>query len=579
MSLIAIMGRPIGCPGQVVVNEVMANVKGSESTFGKYNEFVELYNLSPDAVNLLSWKISDGDAVDSLVMWSASLGDLGPEVIVDSYVLGPKAYALILDRDYALAPDSEGYKPYHIAANTLILTTGNSAIGDGLSTTDPLILLGPGGDTVDTYGTPWDGSDSIPFDPGDGISAERLFPAIRDSGPNWLASIEPSGSTPGRQNSVSPYLGIGLSWEDIRFDAGPGEDVDITATIHNQTAEPVSSADVFFFADSNRNSSLDPGELLGVAATGPIDPLGGTSDAKITWSNVHRGCHRAGVEVEDSVCAFGTFRIGDALGDVIINEIMYDSDVSGEWIEIYNRSGYEVNLERWSVSDASASHGVCKSDVVIKPGAFAVVCSDSAALASAYCMADCIIVEPEDFPSLNNDCDSISLLDISGFESDRVPYSRDWGGRINVSLERVSAEAASDDRANWSSCVGPDGATPGKENSIRPVEGPARTLINISPNPFSPDGDGISDRAVISYQLPFSVARLRVMVYDRSGRMVKEVCEGEVACRGALVWDGTDNHGELLPIGLYVIHAEAIDIMTHARVDSKAVAVLAKRLN
>ena len=575
--------KPNNCHAQMVINEVMANVKGPENEFGRYNEFVEIYNASSNPLDLSGWMITDGDAVDIITPWSDSLGLLSPNVILDTYVIPGGNYALIIDRDYASAPDSEGYRPYQFAPGTIILTTKNSTIGNGLSTKDPIVLLNASGDTVDTYGTPWDELDSVPFDPGDGISAERVFPGMADTESNWLACVDTAGCTPGSQNSVTPYLGVGLSWEDIAFTPQkpePGQDVEIRATVHNRSTEPASNVRVLFYVDSDWNSDPDDKELLGTVSLSGIDPFDGKADAGIRWQSPGEGCHRVGVQVRDSVCAFRMLRVGGALGDVIINEIMYDPDRSGEWVEVYNRTNHGLNLRGWRIADGVKSYAICETDIILEPESFALISSDSHALFTTYVVPDCIVLEPGTLPSLNNQGDTVLLSDIAGFESDMVHYLRSWGGKKGVSLERVSAEVKSNERANWSSCVSPEGATPGQTNSIYAGVGPKQARLSLSPNPFSPDGDGFDDRTVISYQLPFSVARLRVMIYDRRGRMVRKVLgDAEVAGKGVLLWDGRDDSGRVQAVGIYVVYAEASDLTTNRKISSKATVVLAKTLN
>jgi len=572
--------KPDSCQGQMVINEVMANVKGSENEFGDYNEFVEIYNASSNPVDLSGWTITDGDAVDIITPWSDSLGLLNPDVVLDTYVIPGGHYGLIIDRDYASAPDSEGYMPYHFAPATIILTTKNSTIGNGLSTKDPIVLLNASSDTVDTYGTPWDEIDSLPFDPGDGISAERVFPGMGDQESNWLACVDTAGCTPGSQNSATPYLGVGLSWQDIAFapqEPQPGQDVEIRATVHNRSTEPASNVGVLFYVDSDWNSDPDDQEVLGTVSLSSIDPLDGKEDATIRWQNPEEACHRVGVQVRDSVSAFRMLRVGGALGDVVINEIMYDSERSGEWVELYNRSNHGLNLQGWHIADGAKSYPICENDIILEPEGFVLVSSDSHALFMTYAVPNCVVLEPPTFPSLNNQGDTVLLSDIAGFEFDVVHYLRSWGGQKEVSLERVSAEIGANERTNWSGCVGSEGATPGLRNSIYAGVGARQTRLSLSPNPFSPDGDGRDDRTAIYYQFPFNVARLRVMVYDRNGRIVRKVLGGgEVAGQGALLWDGKDDSGQVQAIGIYVVYAEASDLTTNRKISSKATVVLAR---
>lgn len=575
--------EPSAVHGSVVINEVMANVRGPENTFGSFNEFLELHNFGGEQTDLTGWTISDGDAADRIVPWTDSLGSLGNGLVLDTYVVEGGAYCLILDRDYAQAPDSEGYMPYDPPAGTVILTTENSTIGNGLSPGDAIALLDQSGDTIDTYGTPCDPHDSIPFDPGDGISVERIFPTGIDENSNWSASVSSLGYTPGAQNSVTPYTGVGLSWEDVRTDPqdpSPGERLTVSAMVHNRSTQPAKDIDVTFYVDQDGDSDPGDGEIIGVIVLPSLDPFDGRDEAIAEWASVPTGCHRVGVQVMDSISAFRPVRVGHDVGFVVLNEIMYDPDLGGEWVEIHNWSPHELSLSGWTLGDGIKSCIVCDRRKVLRSGEFAVLCTDTSDFTSVYPGSQSILLEPDGFPSLNNAEDSLIMREPSGFVMDRLHYLGTWGGGDGVSLERVSPTSCTDQRSNWGSCVDPVGATPGEANSIYAVLKPGETTLNLSPNPFSPDGDGFDDRTAISYSLPFTMARLSVIVYDRNGNIVREILQGrETASTGTVLWDGRDRSGCLLPMGVYLVYVEASDIVTGAMVSSKTTVVLARRLD
>ncbi len=196
-----------GAASQVVISEVMANPKGAESGAGSpgdRNEYVELYNRDTLEVDVNAWVLWDGDAYDLIEAWTDS-GIVDPDVITDTTVIGPGCYAVILDPEYTSLGDTSYVQPYDFPPGTVVLTVRNTTLGDGLSSSDPISLGLPDTVFIDTYGTPSDTTDSIPFDAGDGVSIERIDLFAPDEEGNW-APCRDSMGTPGRKNSVTGTL-------------------------------------------------------------------------------------------------------------------------------------------------------------------------------------------------------------------------------------------------------------------------------------------------------------------------------------------------------------------------------------
>lgn len=100
--------------------------------------------------------------------------------------------------------------------------------------------------------------------------------------------------------------------------------------------------------------------------------------------------------------------------------------------------------------------------------------------------------------------------------------------------------------------------------------------LQVSPNPFSPNGDGVNDRVALSFSLLrlTGSAPVALRLFDLSGRPVG-LLEGRAqgGSAFALEWDGRDDAGALVPPGLYLYRlAVDSDGGWHERVGHLAVA-------
>ena len=77
----------------------------------------------------------------------------------------------------------------------------------------------------------------------------------------------------------------------------------------------------------------------------------------------------------------------------------------------------------------------------------------------------------------------------------------------------------------------------------------------IVPNPFTPNGDGINDEAVFSFDLVrlLEPVNVQVNIYDLSGRPIAQIhTGGSPASNVQIKWDGRTSHGQLAPPGIYL---------------------------
>jgi hypothetical protein len=102
------------------------------------------------------------------------------------------------------------------------------------------------------------------------------------------------------------------------------------------------------------------------------------------------------------------------------------------------------------------------------------------------------------------------------------------------------------------------------------------TGISFTPNPFSPNGDGIYDELRVSYYL-WANATITIDIYDMSGHEVNNFVFEDTGSPGEALgheWDGRDKNGELVPYGIYIVRFRAVDESEFLYRFNKAVAVI-----
>ena len=130
-----------------------------------------------------------------------------------------------------------------------------------------------------------------------------------------------------------------------------------------------------------------------------------------------------------------------------------------------------------------------------------------------------------------------------------------------ISLERKYSNAPSNDPNNWSSSHDRTGSTPLGKNSDVPDSSPVASSVDvqISPNPFSPDGDGFDDETNIAITIPSdNVEAVTIRLYDLRGRLRRTILQTQGISRTASVrFNGKDDNGITLLIGLYTLVVES----------------------
>ena len=261
------------------------------------------------------------------------------------------------------------------------------------------------------------------------------------------------------------------------------------------------------------------------------------------------------------------------VGDVVINEVMYDPVVGGtDFVELYNRSNKVLSLAGWKL--ANETDGVIGNATVITtaafivmPGAYAVVAESVENIADQYPLGHTDRFVEADMPSYNNGEGVVVLQDATGDTLDRFAYNDNLHFELlnstdGVSLERVNPDRPASDNTNWHSAAEAVGyATPGYLNSQFSENPSPSGELTIEPSIFSPDNDGYQDLLTVAYKLDEPGFTGTMSVFDVAGREMVKLMDNELlGTSGSVSWNGIMESGDLARMGAYVVVFEAFDL-------------------
>ena len=177
-------------------------------------------------------------------------------------------------------------------------------------------------------------------------------------------------------------------------------------------------------------------------------------------------------------------------GDVIISEIMADptpvvSLPGKEYLEIMNRTKYDFNLKKWSISDGNQK--ILFPSYDLKAGEYLILCSISdTSLFSGYGN----VLGLKSFLSLTDEGKMLYISDSLGNLVHGLEYSSSWyGNKLKAvggwSLEMIDTDYPFYFSGNWEASLSPAGGTPGRMNSGS-RSNPDRKFIGIE-NVFPED--------------------------------------------------------------------------------------------
>lgn len=527
--------------GDVVINELMPDpnpVVGVPPNALPEREYLELYNRTALPIDLADWNLIAGSSNE----------------ILPSYILAPDSFVVITKDD--------GVSEFPAALPILGLDMSSVALTNGGTTVS---LLSPQGTVISTvsYTDEWyndpnrsDGGWSI-----EQIDADNLCGGID----NWRASVDPSGGTPGRRNSVAGVNPDTTAPQLLRA-ALTGDSTVLIVFSERIAAGPLADP---------LNYRIDP-PLTIAAVEIPLagdqailelaEPVAPEVIYRLWLDSVLLDC--SGNVLERDTLRFGIPAEPEA-GDILFNELLFNPPSGGsDFVELRNMSDKVFDLSRLQLGNVEAGLPVdleliSEESFLFYPGDYLALTEDRAFLNSNYDLqVPEQVIEINDLPSMSDDEGSIVLVTLGLNEIDRLLYDEDWHLATleevdGISLERLSTDRPTQEAQNWTSAAALAGyATPGYENSQR-FRPEFSSSLSPDPKVFSPNQDGYNDQTRIAFRFPDPNNVVNLRVYSAGGTLLRELVRNEnVAQEGYFVWDGTDENGNLLARGVYILLME-----------------------
>ena len=237
-----------------------------------------------------------------------------------------------------------------------------------------------------------------------GWTLEQIDPTTPcSSAANWIASNDPQGGTPGAQNSVfaivpdvvPPALFSVLVNSDTEIDLAFNEAMDQVSTLTGTyTIDPPVSVSLVSNVSSTivrltLASSLTVGQIYTITVTNVSDCPG----------NAIASANTATFALPEPV----------AVGDVVINEVLYDPRIDGfDFVELYNKSSKVLSLANWKL--ANEEDGVDRQpdrdhhivDIVAARCQYIAITESPGNIVQEYPLAHDDRLLQADMPSYNN---------------------------------------------------------------------------------------------------------------------------------------------------------------------------------
>ena len=539
----------------IVINEIMADpnpVVGLPEW-----EYVELYNTTEFGIDLKDWQMQIG----------ANDNTFG------NYILAPHGYVILCHND-AVAE----LRSYGDCIGFSSFSVGNSS--------SAMYLYSKAGILISrvNFSSTWYHD---PDKDNGGWSVEQIDPLNLCAGAsNWTASEDASGGTPGRINSVDGENNVAPQVERVSM-------------FGNQIVQ------LWFDQQMNPAELLETQHFL-VEETGEHPQLSVTNPMDGTYVELHfdqdftdgivytliingiTNCVGTAIEADTRV----QFGIPNEIaeGEILINEILFDPIAPGvDYVELYNNTDKTFDLstlmlgvikESFPNPNDTTLKEITSDSRLFLPKTYVLLSTNSEIVGQQYDCSTDNYVQMASFPSYANAGGTAVLMGKDGTMINAMYFSEKMHYPLlkvtkGVALERVSFDQPSMEADNWHSAAeSVHFGTPGQPNSMMQSAEPSNDEISISPDIFSPDGDGYDDACFINYHFDEAGYTMNIYIFNVAGQLIRHLAKGElVGQEGSVLWNGLDSNGNKVPVGVYIAVTEVFNFSGTVKQFKNAVVV------
>ena len=272
-------------------------------------------------------------------------------------------------------------------------------------------------------------------------------------------------------------------------------------------------------------------------------------------------------------------------GQLVVSELLYEPrSGEAEYVELCNVGGEKEQLAdyhivRW-VGDSLGRHYELP-ELEVGVGEYVVLTKDRASVLASYRVEHPERLGECSLPTYPNAGGAVVLCLRDSTVVERFDYSPTMHSQLlrdrhGVALERRSFDQPVNEMGNWFSASSTSGfGTPTATNSQSMERLALENDFECSGEVLSPDGDGYQDEWVVSYRMQRGDLLARAEVYDRGGRRVRRLLNGDLlGAAGHFGWEGRDEDGSVVPTGQYVVLITLYDLAGMQQVLRRVVAVM-----